>query len=355
MNSIGSFLHHWWIDSPDRWYPLLSVYYLTYACQFRCPHCSDGSGEPYHRLRSTTLPAGKVLKLLSIVRQHSDFLVITGGEPLEYPEFAQVLEGLPALKFRGVVLTTNGYAMERYLAAAARSIQYLVFSLQTLDSREGDAGYGGREGTHRRVMDNIERAAHYSGRRYEIIVSSVVTPENIAGLYDVYHFAQRRGFRLAACPQLLGVKAHPALTDNDEYAKFFDFLIAEKKRGGSIQGTVDYLRYLRDLAQFACRPFTMLVVSPTGEVFYPCLERGQFAGNLLQEPDLHRLRQAGHARFGPQPDCGVCCHSACALGFSRLLSNPASLLHEAVVMARVGIKNLVSGPPGGSFGNNRRD
>ena len=73
------------------------------------------------------------------------------------------------------------------------------------------------------------------------------------------------------------------------------------------------------------------VTEPSGEL-------GQFAGNLLQQPDLHRLRQEGLKRFGPQPDCDTRCHSACALGFSRLLANPFSLVHEAALIARSQIK-----------------
>jgi MoaA/NifB/PqqE/SkfB family radical SAM enzyme len=278
------------------------------------------------------------MDLLRVIRRHSDFLVLTGGEPLQHPDFAQVLRGLKELRFRGVVLTTNGISIDHFLGEVAGSIQFLVFSLQTLDSRRGDTGYGGKSGIHERVMTNLERAARHPSRKYEVIISSVVTPGNIPDLYEVYRFCQERGFRLAACPQLIGVNAHPALVGNAEYQRFFDFLIAEKRNGGSIQGTVDYLCYMRDLAKFYCRPFTMLVVSPMGEVFYPCLELGQFVGNLLEEPDLHRLREQGLARFGPQPDCGTRCHSACALGFSRLLANPLSLLHEAGLIARAQIR-----------------
>ncbi len=98
---------------------------------------------------------------------------------------------------------------------------------------------------------------------------------------------------------------------------------------------------MRDLRKFDCRPFTMLVVSPVGDVFYPCLEIGQAAGNLFVEGNLHRLRQQGWAKFGPQPDCDTRCHSACALGFSRVLANPMSLLHEAALLARARIKNVL--------------
>ncbi len=338
MNAVSSFVHHLCARNSIRWHPLLSVYYLTYGCELRCGHCSDGSGEPYYRLQSKMLPGAKIIDLLRIVRRHCDFLVMTGGEPLQHPDAAKVLRGLKELKFRGVILTTNGLLINRLLSEVADSIQYLVFSLQTLDPKQGDAGYGGRSGVHEQVMANIERAANHAGRKYEIIISSVVTPENIPDLYDVYRFCKERGFRLAACPHLVGVKANEALVGSQDYRQFYDFLIAEKRKGGLIQGTVDYLEYMRDLRKFSCRPFTMLVISPTGDVFYPCLELGQFAGNLLEEPDLHALRQQGLERFGPQPDCDTRCHSACALGFSRLLANPLSLVHEAALIARHQIK-----------------
>lgn len=178
MNTVSTFVHHLCARNSLRWHPLLSVYYLTHACALRCGHCSDGSGQPYYRLPSKILPGAEVLALLRIIRRHSDFLVLTGGEPLQHPDVVEVLRGLKDLKFRGVILTTNGILIDRFLSEVAGSIQYLVLSLQTLDPKRGDAGCG-RSGVHARVMANIQRAARQPGRKYEIIVSSVVTPENI--------------------------------------------------------------------------------------------------------------------------------------------------------------------------------
>ncbi len=340
MRNVCRFLHHLWTDDPRKWHPLLSVYYLTYACDFRCPYCSDGAGQPYYRLRSPTLPGPKVADLLSIIRRHTDHLVITGGEPLRHPDFAQVMAAVESLRFRSVVLTTNGYMADSFLPVIAEAIDCLVFSLQTLDHETADAWYGHGQGAHERIMKNIDQAAGYPGRKYQIIISSVVTPENISDLYEVYNFAKERRFRFAACPQLVGVKAHASLAGNSDYRNFYDFLLSEKRGGGCIQGTVDYLEYMRDLRKFSCRPFTMLVVSPAGEVFYPCLELGHFAGNLFDDHNLHQLRQAGCERFGPQPDCDTRCHSACALGFSRALAKPVSVLQEAVLAARTKFKKL---------------
>jgi MoaA/NifB/PqqE/SkfB family radical SAM enzyme len=328
LKSVHNFLHHLLIDSPRRWHPLLSVYYLTYECNFRCPYCSDGSRRPYYALRSPTLSAALALRLLRVIRNSCDFVVITGGEPLRHPGFVEVMRGIGALGFTGVVLTTNGYEIGPVLSDIAPAINHLVFSLDTLQPDKADAWFGVGPGALRRIRDNIEKAANLPGRRFQIHLSSVVTPENIEDLYDVYSLAKAQGFRFAACPQLIGVKAHPALMDNPRYRQFYDFLIAEKRSGGRIQGTVDYLQHMRDLRKFRCRPFTMLVVSPAGDVFYPCLEIGHFAGNLLEDNNLHRIREKGREQYGPQPECDNRCHSACALGFALALARPRSLLRE---------------------------
>ncbi|MCP4113325.1 MAG: hypothetical protein GY749_48640 [Desulfobacteraceae bacterium] len=76
--SVCKYLYHKCINSSQRWYPMLSVYYLTYACNFRCPYCSDGTGKPYYKLSSPVLPGTSVISLLKIIRRHCDYIVITG-------------------------------------------------------------------------------------------------------------------------------------------------------------------------------------------------------------------------------------------------------------------------------------
>ncbi|MBI5480437.1 MAG: hypothetical protein HY906_16355 [Deltaproteobacteria bacterium] len=49
---------------------------------------------------------------------------------------------------------------------------------------------------------------------------------------------------------------------------------------------------------------------------------------------LHAIRWRAQGRLGPQPRCDTRCHSACALGFSLLLEDPASLVAEAWQQAR---------------------
>ncbi|HEY3355876.1 MAG TPA: radical SAM protein [Polyangia bacterium] len=342
LRSAAKLLRHARGDDPGRWDPLLAVYYLTYRCEFRCPYCSDGAQNPYYRLRANPLPAPAVIDLLHRIRRHASYLVLTGGEPLQHPDFAEVLRRVPEVGFEGVVLTTNGDGLAPHLPLVRRAVTDLVFSLDTLDHARADAWFGVGTGALARILDTIERARRDPGRA-SIIISSVVTPDNLDDLDAVADYARARGFRFAACPQLVGVKAHPALTADPRYRRFYDGLIARKRRGDDIQGTVPYLEAMRDLRRFRCRPFTMLVVAPEGEVFYPCLELGHYAGNLRSCPDLHALRRAGERLHGPQPDCDVRCHSACALGFSVLLERPWQVVGEGWLRVKGAVRGAVHG------------
>jgi MoaA/NifB/PqqE/SkfB family radical SAM enzyme len=314
---------------PSGWYPLLAVYYLTYACDFRCPYCSDGSQVPYHRLPREEVPAADVLHLLGTIRQYCDYLVITGGEPFNHPECRAVLKGLPSLGFDGIVLTTNGYAIEPYLPLINGAVRYLVFSIDTMDHAKADRWFGVGPGALAKILRNIRTAAEWPRRSYDIIISAVATPNNLQDLTAVFRFCIERGFRFALAPQLLGVKPHPALVGNPAYQEIFDALIAAKKRGAAVQGSIAYLQHMRDLTKFSCHPSTLLAVAPGGDVFYPCLERGTIAGNLLQSPDLHALRRRACRSIGPEPLCDNRCHSACALGLALILDRPLTMVRDA--------------------------
>ncbi|HET8538464.1 MAG TPA: radical SAM protein [Anaeromyxobacter sp.] len=323
--SLQNYLRHAASRSPRGFHPLLAVHYLTYACRFRCPYCCDGHGVRYSDLRSPTLRAAEALELYARIRRRCDFLVITGGEPLDHPEVDEILTALPRLRFDGVVLTTRGEALDGHLDAL-EAVPSLVVSLDTVDPVKGDAWLG-TPGTHARILRNLQLAASRR-RRGSIVVSTVATPENLPDVAEVHRFAKELGLRHSVSPQLVGVHPHPALFERAEYRALMDGLVREKRAGGAVEGTVAYLEYLRDLKPFGCRPSTVLAVSPAGDVFYPCLELGNVAGNLLAEPDLDRIRAAGKERFGPEPRCGPRCQSPCALGFALLFARPWIVLDE---------------------------
>lgn len=322
MKSLCKYLYHRLIDCETHWFPLVGIYYLTYRCSFRCPYCSNGFDQPYHQLPEPSASCEIALQILGRIRQHCEHLVITGGEPLEHPEVGEVLEGLATLKFKSVALNTNGYDLDRYLPMIAKQVDTLIVSLDTLDERKADAWFGKGAGTLQRILRNLAMAAAYPRRKYKIMISAVATPNNIKDLYQVYAYAKAHGFQFALCPELQGIHPPEKLRQSREYRALFDFLLAEKKQGGLIFGSRQYLEHMRDFRSFRCHPFALLVASPQGRVFYPCLELGNKAGDLLDDHNLHVVRRRAQQQFGMQPACENCCHSACALGLSLAIEHP---------------------------------
>ena len=326
MSDFLKFLWHRYIDAESRWYPFLGIYYLTYRCDFRCPYCADGANLPYHRKPEEAVAGAVALRILAAMRRHCHHLVITGGEPLMHVDVGEVLGGLPALRFKTVVLNTNGEDVVRHLPAIAAGVHQLVFSLDTLDESKADAWFGRGPGMLARILGNIKAAARHPGRRYQIVISAVATPNNIDDLFGVFDYAHRNGFGFAVCPQLQGVRPSERLRSSAAYRRLFDFLIARKAEGAAVFGSRLYLEHMRDLRDFRCHPSTLLSVSPNGKVFYPCLEIGHSAGNMLDGADLHSLRVAAQLAFGPPPVCRAQCHSACGLGLSLLIERPLSAI-----------------------------
>jgi len=334
---LRNYLWHTFIHDTAQWHPISAVYYLTYSCEFRCSYCSDGNGTPYYRLKEKEVSGEHALAVLKRIRIYSDILILTGGEPLLYPYLEQVLQQLPALAFKEVVFTTNGFRLNEHLDAIARAVTKLVISIDTMDSVKADALTGMPKGTFQTVLTNLSLAIQ-KGKAYDVYISSVATPDNLDDLREVYFFAEKNNCTFAVQPQLVGVKAHKDLLNNTAYLNLYDFLIRKKRSGGKIYGSIRYLQYMRDIRQFSCSPFTMLVVTPSGDVFYPCLEIGNKAGNILDYNSLHELRKRGEKLFGPQPSCDNRCQSACALGIFISLHYPLSIIEDVFLTAKGAVK-----------------
>lgn len=326
------FVRHKWLDNDRRWQPFVAIHYLTYVCDFRCPYCANGANIPYHQLPCTAVDGLTALQIIGSIRRHADHLVLTGGEPLNHPEAGRILAGLGQFGFDSVTLTTNGERVDVFLPEIAAHITTLGISLDTLDAHKADAWFGKGPGMLARILANIERAAAYPGRRFDILISAVATPNNIEDLYAVYSYTQEHGFQFSATPELQGVAPPAKLLSSAAYRDFFAFLVREKAKGGNIFGSRQYLEHLADFRSFTCHPLTTLVVDPQGGVFYPCLEKAATVGNLLAT-DLDALRRKAESEMGLSTACDLSCHSACALGLSLLIERPAREVGDFLAQA----------------------
>jgi len=149
-----------------------------YRCNFACTHCSASNfmlntkekQKKYKNARTFTLEDVKELS-----RQGDEMglanIVITGGEPLTYPDLDQLVEAIDPSKWY-IALDTNGWFLDKSKAQHLKNIgiDKIQLSLDSLNEKEHDA-FRKKKGSYQRVMRAIDAAIEAS---LNIILSTCV-------------------------------------------------------------------------------------------------------------------------------------------------------------------------------------
>ena len=146
-----------------------------YTCNFRCEHCSVKRFQGKKEGRFFTIPDVRELS-----RQADEMglahVVITGGEPLVFPDFDQIVEALDPSKFY-ITSDTNGWFLDSARARHLKSIgvDKIQLSLDSLNAEEHDS-FRHHPGSHARALRAINAALEAG---LNIILSTVVTHQRV--------------------------------------------------------------------------------------------------------------------------------------------------------------------------------
>lgn len=162
-----------------------------YTCNLKCQHCSVKSFQGKRSQRAFTLADVEELS-----RQADEMglahLVITGGEPLVFPDFDQLVRAIDPQKFY-LTSDTNGWHLTPARARHLKSIgvDKIQLSLDSLCAEDHDA-FRRRPGSHRRAVDAID-AAQDAG--LSIIVQTVVSKQRVRSseLIEFVEFLNGKG------------------------------------------------------------------------------------------------------------------------------------------------------------------
>lgn len=149
-----------------------------YACNFRCHHCC------ITRLQERGKEEGRrsftVEDVKELARQADDMglahIVLTGGEPLIFPEFDQIVSAFDPSRFY-ITSDTNGWHLDEARAKHLKAIgvDKIQLSLDSLSPEDHDA-FRRKPGSHSRALRAID-AAQAAG--LNLIVATVVTKQRI--------------------------------------------------------------------------------------------------------------------------------------------------------------------------------
>ena len=145
----------------------------NYTCNFKCQHCSIKRFQGKKEGRSFTIKDVKELSRQADAMGLAH-IVITGGEPLVFKDFDELVAAIDPKKFY-ITSDTNGWHLDEERAKHLKSIgvDKIQLSLDSLDPEEHDE-FRKAKGSHARALRAIE-AAKKAG--LNIIVQTVVTKE----------------------------------------------------------------------------------------------------------------------------------------------------------------------------------
>lgn len=147
----------------------------NYKCNLKCQHCSIKGFQNRTDKRSFTMD-----DVRSLSRQADEMglarFVITGGEPLTFNDFDELVAAIDPKKFF-INCDTNGWLMTDEKARHLKSIgvDRIQLSIDSLDADAHDE-FRGKKGSHERAMASVEIAQNAG---LGIFVQTVVTKERL--------------------------------------------------------------------------------------------------------------------------------------------------------------------------------
>jgi len=308
-------------------HPLLFSYYITHRCSLGCGYCSDGEGRRFRENPVAELSTSDAVALVDIISRSSDTLDITGGEPMLREDLEDVLE---AARTRGMrtVLNTKSIGLSAR-PGIMELTDVLVVGVDSLDRTRLASVIGRDRAAADDIMDGLSYAVSERRRTGTcVVISAVLTPDNLAEVDDVLDYAVRYGLGFHASPEITGTCANPALRRNATYINVVDRMRMHKNAGRGVLGIPEYLHGIRDFSRFKCHPLLMPVIRPDGRLYYPCLESGSARVSIAEYGSYEDALRAAREQYGDIPLCRDCCHIFCHMALSLLQRNPISAIRE---------------------------
>ena len=315
--------------------PLVVVYYVTTKCNLDCHYCEDFGSRKNSSMSSTSLEEAK--QILRIIREGSDNLFITGGEPFTYPNVNElIIFTKEELKFRTLSMISNGYLLHQY-----ESIFPLLYRLIiSLDSTNPDKWHkiiNAPLKTAEKIIENIKTyAAKQETYGFRMILNSVLTPDTLEDIESIVDFCDNHGLTVSFSPQAVRNWPKYELLVSEKYRNTLEKIISLKKDGAPILGSNAYYKTLADFSPYKCFPTLAPRVMPNGDLIYPCRpiekEEDTHGGrlNLLEIGNWEQTMSMLVTEYGQPPKTCTSCFQQCYAEPSLMQSKPFSHLGELI-------------------------
>ncbi len=320
--------------------PIITVVYITRLCNYTCSYCTEYGAHLNVQYKQDTMSTEEAKKVLSIVREGSEGLYFTGGEPLLRKDIVELVRyAKKELRFGAIGMNSNGSLLEQN-AEVLQYLDGLVVSLDCMDEARADKLYKMPSGTTAKVIRALKKYSAGQHRvGYELIVNCVTGPDNVDDASAVFDFCLENGLEFSIqALEVEGKGPHPGLRGHAGFNALVERAIREKRKNiSAVSGSETYLEGLKDMRPFNCYPTLNPRVDWRGRMFWPCqILNGQVEGkvDLLEHGSWDAAVAYARKTYGEPPTGCQKCYLRCYAELSLLHERPAAFGH--VILQKLG-------------------
>ena len=336
----ASHLNYWkniikLVRNNDLLDPLVVMYYVTTKCNLDCQYCEDFGSRKNSLMTSASLEEAK--QILRVIKEGSDNLFITGGEPFTYPNINELITfAKEELQFRNLTMITNGYLLPQH-EGILHLLDRMIISLDSPNPDKWHKIINAPLKTAELIIENIKTfAANQEIYGNSMILNSVLTPDTLEDIESIVEFCINHRVTVSFSPQAVGNWPKYELLVSEKYKNALEKIISLKKSGAPILGSNAYYKTLINFSPYKCFPTLAPRVMPNGDLIYPCRpiekEEDSHGGriNLLEIGNWEQTMSMLADEYGQPPKSCTSCFQQCYAEPSLMQSKPFSHLGELI-------------------------
>ncbi|MCC6997617.1 MAG: radical SAM protein [Deltaproteobacteria bacterium] len=332
--------------------PLYFIWTTLRPCNFRCTYCDDHQGGRYPELDGRgKLDTAAGRRLLEIMRTRAPSVYFAGGEPTLRKDLPALTRAARELDYFPIVTNSNGSLFDRQLArpewaSFLADTDILVISLDGLDlatlARMWVTDAPEDVVRNLLLLRNLQRT-----QGFKLMVNCVIQPGLTDEARAVLDLCDDLGIWFCPVPRNVGPRIDPAVPADPGYPALVAEILARRRAGRRISGSLRMNRRLLGGAPLDCRNTLKPHVDHDGHLIWPCKASVNVAPVRVNVLDFehvdalwaHCSRLIDATAFhGPAANqCGADCNWAqnyTTDAYVDGLRHPLALLRDVVDFAR---------------------
>ncbi len=275
--ALRNFSVNWSLERQGRHdlRPLYFIWTTLRRCNFACEYCDDHQGRKYPDLpEEGRLDTAGGRRLLEVMRTGTSSVYFAGGEPTLRKDLPELTRAARDLDYFPTIVNTNASALDSLLRMESwrgwlADLDILIVSLDALDLELLSRMWVTRK--PEKVLRNLLLVRALAEEMdLKLMVNTVIQPGRIEHARDVLDFADDMGLWFCPVPVNVGPRVSGGLQADPAYRDLVELILARKRAGRRISGSLRMNERLLRSAPLQCRNSLKPHIDYDGALLWPC-------------------------------------------------------------------------------------